>query len=41
MKRSEYLRQLLEAMEAGRITPEAYDHGVMNADVFSEEDDAE
>ena len=39
MKRSEYLKKAFEAFNEGRISEEAYDAMVMNADIFCEEDD--
>lgn len=36
MKRSDYLKMLLKNLTEGNISQEAYDHGVANADVFSE-----
>lgn len=41
MRRTEYLKRLEEAYSAGRISAEAYDAGVMNADVFGDDDDDE
>lgn len=39
MKRSEYLRRAFEAYNEGRISDEAYDSMVENADVFCDEDE--
>jgi hypothetical protein len=41
MTRSEYMERAFEALNEGRITEEAYDAMVMNADIFCEEDDDE
>lgn len=41
MKRNEYLSRAFEAYNQGRISSEAYDSMVMNADVFCDEDDYE
>lgn len=41
MKRSEYLRRAKEAYNSGRVSEEAYDAMIENADVFSEPDDDE
>ena len=37
--REEYLRQLFDAYNEGRISAEAYDIAVMNADKFCSEED--
>ena len=39
MKKSEYLRKAQEAYNNGRISGEAYDAMIENADVFCDEDD--
>jgi methionine synthase II (cobalamin-independent) len=39
MKRSEYMKKAFEAFNAGRISEEAYDQMLMNADIFCEDDD--
>ena len=41
MKRNDYWKSLREAWEAGRISDEAYDAGMANADVFCDEDEDE
>ena len=41
MNRQEYMKRLEEAYSAGRISAEAYDAGIMNADVFCDDDDDE
>ena len=38
MTRGEYLRQVAEAYNAGRISADAYDAAVMNADNLCEEE---
>ena len=39
MKRSEYMERAFEALNEGRISEEAYDQMIMNADIFCEDDD--
>ena len=39
MTRREYMRRLEDAYSAGRISGEAYDAGIMNADIFCDDDD--
>lgn len=39
MKRTEYMKRLEEAWATGRITAEAYDAGIMNADIFCDDDE--
>jgi hypothetical protein len=39
MKRREYMKRLAEAVDDGRITPEAYDAAMLNLEVFCEEDE--
>ena len=41
MKRSVYLKSLFDKFNAGKISEEAYDAGVMNADAFCDDDDDE
>ena len=41
MKKSDYLKSLEDALANGRISVEAYDAGIMNLEVFCEEDDEE
>lgn len=41
MKRNDYWKSLREAWEAGRISDDAYDAGVMNADALCDEDEDE
>ena len=41
MTRSEYMRNLREAWESGKISTEAYDAGVQNADIFCDEEEDE
>lgn len=41
MKRSEYLQRAFDAYNEGRISEEAYDSAVMNADVFCDDDEDE
>ena len=41
MTRGEYLRQVAEAYNAGRISADAYDAAVMNADNLCEEEQNE
>lgn len=37
MTRGEYLRQIFEAYNAGKISADAYDAAVMNADNFCDD----
>lgn len=39
MKRSEYLERAFEAYNSGRVSEEAYDAMIMNADAFCDEDE--
>lgn len=39
MTRSEYMRRAFEALNAGRISEDAYDAMVMNAEIFCEDDE--
>lgn len=39
MKRSEYMKKAFEAFNAGKISEEAYDAMIENADIFCEEDE--
>lgn len=39
MNRQEYMKRLEEAYSAGRISEEAYDAGIMNADIFCDDDE--
>lgn len=39
MVKSEYLKQLFKLYNSGEISEEAYDAGVINADIFCEEED--
>ena len=39
MSRTEYMKRLEDAYHSGRISAEAYDAGVMNADVFCDDED--
>lgn len=41
MRRSEYLKRLEEAHSAGKISAEAYDAGVINADAFCDDEEEE
>ena len=41
MSRAEYLKRLEDAYSAGRISAEAYDAGIMNADAFCDEEEEE
>lgn len=41
MKRSIYLKNLNEAYNNGKISAEAYDTGLMNAEIFSYDDEEE
>lgn len=41
MNRAEYMKRLEEAYAAGRISEEAYDAGIMNADIFCDDDEEE
>lgn len=38
MNKTEYLNWLKERLDNKEITEECYEHGVANADIFSEED---
>lgn len=39
MKRSEYMKRALEARDSGRVSEEAYDAILLNADIFCDDDD--
>ena len=39
MNRSEYLTRALQLLNEGKISDEAYDSMIENADVFSDEDE--
>ena len=39
MKRSEYLEKAFEAYSSGKVSEEAYDAMIMNADVFCEDEE--
>ena len=39
MKRREYLKKAFEAFNEGRISEEAYDAMIMNADIFCDDDE--
>lgn len=39
MTKGEYLRQIVEAYNAGRISADVYDAAVMNADSFCDDDE--
>lgn len=41
MSKQEYMKRLEESYSAGRISAEAYDAGLMNADIFCDDDDDE
>lgn len=41
MNRAEYMKRLEDAHSSGRISAEAYDAGVENADVFCDDDEDE
>lgn len=41
MKRSEYFRRLQDSLDSGRITPDAYDAAVENADIFCDDEEDE
>ena len=41
MLKSEYLKQLFKLYNSGEISKEAYDAGVMNADIFCDEESEE
>ncbi len=41
MTRSEYLKELFNAYNEGRISVEAYDAGLMNVDCFCEDEEDE
>ena len=41
MVKSEYLKQLFKLYNSGEISEEAYDAGVMNADIFCDEESEE
>lgn len=37
MKRSEYFKRLQDSLDSGKISPEAYDCAVENADIFCDD----
>ena len=39
MTRSEYMKRAQEALSEGRVSPEAYDSMVENADIFCDEEE--
>ena len=39
MKRSEYLEKAFEAYNSGKVSEEAYDAMIMNADVFCDDEE--
>ena len=41
MTKSEYLKQLFKLYNSGEISEEAYDAGVINADIFCDEESEE
>lgn len=41
MVKSEYLKQLFKLYNSGEISKEAYDAGVINADIFCDEESEE
>lgn len=41
MTKSEYLKQLFKLYNSGEISEEAYDAGVINADIFCNEESEE
>ena len=41
MTKSEYMKQLFKLYNSGEISEEAYDAGVMNADIFCDEESEE
>lgn len=41
MKKREYMKRALDALNAGRVSEDAYDAMIMNADIFCDEDDYE
>ncbi len=41
MTRNEYFKNLREAWEKGKISEEAYDAGIRNAEYFCDDDDAD
>ena len=41
MNRSDYMSRLQDALDTGRISAEAYDSAVMNADIFCDDDEDE
>ena len=41
MKRAEYLKALLDALNEGRISQDAYEAGLMNIDNFCDDEDDE
>lgn len=41
MVKSEYLKQLFKLYNSGEISEEVYDAGVMNADIFCDEESEE
>lgn len=41
MTRSDYMKSLQEAYDTGRISAEAYDAGIENANIFCDDDETE
>ena len=41
MRKSEYMKRLEKAYSAGKISAEAYDAGIMNADAFCDDEEEE
>lgn len=41
MKRSDYLKRAMETYDSGRISEEAYDSMLRNADYFCDDDESE
>lgn len=41
MVKSEYMKQLFKLYNSGEISKEAYDAGVINADIFCDEESEE
>lgn len=39
MNRHEYLKRLVEAVDSGRITPEAYDAAMLNMEIFCDDEE--
>lgn len=39
MKRSDYMKKAFDAYNSGRVSAEAYDAMLMNADIFCEDDE--